>query len=405
MQDPEGRAYRVSEITKLIKATIEGGFSGVSIEGEISNYRPASSGHLYFSLKDQDAIIQAVMFRGRASRLTFVPEPGQLVVAKGNVSVYEKRGNYQIICDSLRKAGEGELLAMLDERKRRLALEGLFDESRKRALPMFPSKVAVVTSKTGAALRDILQVISRRNSGLDLVVLPATVQGDGAAEMIAQQIRAANRYALGEVLIVGRGGGSLEDLLPFSEEVVVRAVSESRIPVISAVGHEIDIALSDLAADVRAPTPSAAAELVTAQREELIGKIRQIIASIDGAISTRLERARMVLTQFRPETLERDFRILVQPNLLRLDDAKEELLRAISETATRSKHRLELATRQLKSISPRGILEKGYAIVTDQTAGTAITDATSQNVGSRINIHLIRGSLGAQIEEIHDGEF
>ena len=405
MNDPTDRPYRVSEITRLIKATLESGFSGVSIEGEISNYRPASSGHLYFSLKDQDAVIQAVMFRSRASRLTFVPEPGQLVVAKGNVSVYEKRGNYQIICDSLRIAGEGALLAMLDERKRRLAAEGLFDESRKRPLPVFPSRIAVVTSQTGAALRDILQVISRRNAGLDLVVLPTTVQGEGAAETIAQQIRAANRFGLGEVVIVGRGGGSLEDLLPFSEEVVVRAVSESQIPVISAVGHEIDIALSDLAADVRAPTPSAAAELVTAQRDELIGMVRHIIDTMEGTIVGKLERARMLLGQFRPEALERNFRILVQPMLLRLDDAKEELLRALSNSATRAKHRLELATRQLESLSPRGILEKGYAIVTDQATGAAVTNAGSQAVGTRIDIQLTRGRLGAQVEEVDDGEF
>ncbi|MBT3273514.1 MAG: exodeoxyribonuclease VII large subunit, partial [Spirochaetales bacterium] len=235
-----GSQYSVSEITTLIKRSLESEYSGVRIEGEISNFRPAASEHLYFTLKDADAMISAVMFRGRASRLSFQPEDGQLVVAGGNISVYAKRGNYQIICDSLTKAGVGEILVMLEERKKRLAAEGLFDDVYKKPLPLFPSKIAVVTSPTGAALQDIMRVTRRRNAGIDIVVLPALVQGDGAAEAIAKQIKTANQHRLGDVIVVGRGGGSLEDLLPFSEEVVVRAVAESELPIISAVGHEID---------------------------------------------------------------------------------------------------------------------------------------------------------------------
>ncbi|MDZ7792421.1 MAG: exodeoxyribonuclease VII large subunit [Spirochaetia bacterium] len=229
MQFPSGEyRFQVSEITAHIKEILEQSFSTVAIEGEISNFRPAGSGHWYFTLKDRDAMIQAVMFKYRSARVTFTPADGQKVVVRGNISVYAKRGNYQIICDSMEKAGEGDILAMLEERKRKLAAEGLFAEEKKRPLPFFPTRIAVVTSPTGAAIRDILQVLGRRSSGLDVVVLPAPVQGDSAGAKIAAQIRRANRFQLGDVIITGRGGGSLEDLLPFSDEEVVRAVAESR---------------------------------------------------------------------------------------------------------------------------------------------------------------------------------
>lgn len=277
----------VSEITALIKSTLEQGFGGVTIEGEISNFRPAASGHLYFSLKDSDAMLSAVMFRGNARSLRFQPEDGMLVRASGNISVYAKRGNYQIICQTLALSGQGDLLVLLEERKKRLAAEGLFDRDRKQPLPMLPGKVVVVTSPTGAAIRDILNVLRRRAAGIDLIVLPTLVQGDEAGPRIAHQIETANRYHLGDVLILTRGGGSLEDLLPFYDEVVVRAVAASEIPVISAVGHEIDIALSDLAADMRAPTPSAAAELVSSSRLDLLRRVQERRTTMEAASTLR----------------------------------------------------------------------------------------------------------------------
>ncbi|MDY7030185.1 MAG: exodeoxyribonuclease VII large subunit, partial [Spirochaetota bacterium] len=219
------RVFKVSEITTHIKELLESSFPAVSIEGELSNFRPASSGHWYFTLKDQDAVIQAVMFKYRSARVRFQPADGLKVIVRGNISVYAKRGNYQIICESMEKAGEGDILAMLEQRKRDLAAEGLFAPERKRPLPFFPRRIAVVTSPTGAAVRDILQVLGRRSSGLDVVILPAPVQGDEAGGKIAAQIRRANMLKLGDILIVGRGGGSLEDLLPFSEEEVVRAIA------------------------------------------------------------------------------------------------------------------------------------------------------------------------------------
>jgi exodeoxyribonuclease VII large subunit len=395
-----GSQYSVSEITTLIKRSLESEYSGVRIEGEISNFRPAASEHLYFTLKDADAMISAVMFRGRASRLSFQPEDGQLVVAGGNISVYAKRGNYQIICDSLTKAGVGEILVMLEERKKRLAAEGLFDDVYKKPLPLFPSKIAVVTSPTGAALQDIMRVTRRRNAGIDIVVLPALVQGDGAAEAIAKQIKTANQHRLGDVIVVGRGGGSLEDLLPFSEEVVVRAVAESELPIISAVGHEIDLSLSDLAADVQAPTPSAAAEIVSANRLELQLRVDEISRRLETVLLQRTERIRLLLGQFSPENLERNFRMLIQPALLRLDDAKEELVRGMKEICVSARHRLELIDREFEAASPMEILAKGYALVSDSETGTLLSNSAQTEEGKNISIRLAEGNLGARVTEV-----
>ena len=398
----EEKPFSVSEITERIKRSLEAGFRNVRIEGEISNFRPASSGHLYFTLKDDSAVIQAVMFRGRASTLRFTPADGQLVVARGNISVYAKRGNYQIICDSLTRAGEGNILAMLEERKRKLAAEGLFDEARKRPIPLFPSRVAVVTSPTGAAIRDILRVLKRRNSGLNLIILPAPVQGDEAAPRIAEQIRRAGMFDMADVLIIGRGGGSLEDLLPFSEETVVRAVAESPIPVISAVGHEIDTALSDLAADLRAPTPSAAAEVVSASRDELLLKVRETRGLFEKTLRRRTEHIRILLKQFTPERLERSFQILMQPFLLRLDDCKEGILEGMKDRIQESRHRIAVDIEKLKAGSPKEILKRGYALIQDRETGGTITRAGATAPGRAVRVRFLVDALDAEVKEIRD---
>lgn len=397
-----GKPYSVGDITEMIKKSLEAGFRNVRIEGEISNFRPASSGHLYFTLKDDSAVIQAVMFRGRASGLGFTPADGQLVVARGNISVYAKRGNYQIICDSLTRSGEGNILAMLEERKRKLAAEGLFDEERKRPIPLFPSRAAVVTSPTGAAIRDILRVLKRRNSGLNLIILPAPVQGDEAASRIAEQIRRAGMFDLAEVLIIGRGGGSLEDLLPFSEEIVVRAVAESPIPVISAVGHEIDTALSDLAADLRAPTPSAAAEVVSASRDELLLKVRETRSLLEKTLRRRTEHIRILLKQFTPERLERSFQILIQPFLLRLDDCKEGILDGMSDRIVEARHRIAVDIEKLKAGSPKEILKRGYALVQDRETGKTLTRAADTAPGKGVRVRFLADALDAEVKEIRD---
>jgi exodeoxyribonuclease VII large subunit len=395
--------YQVHEITGKIKAILESSFPRVAVEGEVSNFRAASSGHWYFTLKDEQSMIQAVMFKFRNSRVRFAPQDGQKVLVRGNIGVYAKRGNYQIICDTMEKAGEGDILAMLEERKRKLAEEGLFEEERKQPLPRFPGRIAVVTSSTGAALRDILQVLGRRSSGLDVVVLPAPVQGEEAAGRIAAQIRRAEMFSLGDVVIVGRGGGSLEDLLPFSDEEVVRAVAGCRLPVISAVGHEIDTALSDLAADVRAPTPSAAAELVSASREELAERVSRIREEMTSRVRDRLERAQLLVSQFTPENLERQFRQLIQPSLLRLDDAKEELIRSMTQVLQQKSHRVELLKQSLEANSPMTILDRGYAVVTRAGRNELITDAAQVEEDEGLDIRLKRGGLGARVTELRAG--
>jgi exodeoxyribonuclease VII large subunit len=400
----EARPLTVTEITAMIKTSLEDGFPDVSVQGEISNYRPASSGHLYFTLKDRDSILSAVMFRGRAEGLRFTPADGILVRARGPISVYAKRGSYQLICESLERAGEGDILAMLEERKRRLGAEGLFDTARKRPLPLFPSRVAVVTSPTGAVIRDILRVLGRRSAGIDVVVLPTPVQGDEAEVKIAAQIQTANRFSLGDVIIVARGGGSLEDLLPFSSEAVVRAIAGSAIPVVSAVGHETDVTLADLAADVRAPTPSVAAEIVSASRVDLLERVRGFSSSMLGVVSQRLERARLLLAQFTAENLERSFRILAQPVSVRLDDAAASLAESLRRALESSRHRLTLASAELSSCSPYAILERGYAVVTEEATGRILTDPRAVDPGEIIRVRLARGGLSAAVKERYAGE-
>lgn len=395
----EPKVFQVSEITELIKGVLEDGFSGVVVEGEISNWRPAGSGHVYFTLKDRQAMLQAVLFRGRASRLDFAPADGMLVRAEGSLSVYAARGQYQLVCENLLRAGQGDILALLEERKRRLAAEGLFDPERKRPLPRFPETVAVVTSPTGAAIRDILNVLGRRNAGIRVIVLPAAVQGADAPAEIVRQIRTANRYRLADVLIVGRGGGSLEDLLAFSDEEVVRAVAESEIPVISAVGHEIDWALTDFAADLRAPTPSAAAELVSESRNRLAEMVASLGSALTEELRRRLERTRAVISQFDPESLELRFRRVLQPRLQRFDDLKEALILGMRDSLLRSRHRFDLARLSLDSASPQAVLSRGFAVVRRANTGKAVRDSRELSPQDRVTMQFARGASAAVIEE------
>ena len=393
----------VSQITGVIKTTLETSLGEVAVEGEISNYRPAASGHLYLTLKDEDSQIQAVMFRGDAVRLDFKPSDGQMVTVHGRVTVYAKRGNYQIICTAMQRSGVGRLLQMLEERKQALAAEGLFDSDRKKKLPVFPTRVAVVTSATGAALRDFLQVVGRRNAGLQVVVVPTLVQGDSAAAEISAAVRYADHHRLGEVIIVTRGGGSIEDLLAFSEESVVRAVASSATPVISAVGHEIDTSLCDLAADYRAPTPSAAAEIVTAQREDLHRQVLETGRTLIHAFNAQFSQARLLLQRFSGAELEHQFRVLSQPYLQRLDDAKDDLVRGITDTLKGGRNRLNLVDRELAACSPFEVLGRGYSIVRVIESDTArvLRSAADVTPGTVLHVQPAEGMIQAQVMETH----
>ncbi|MCL2411028.1 MAG: exodeoxyribonuclease VII large subunit [Treponema sp.] len=352
---------------------------------------------MYFSLKDSGAKIDAVMFKNRLRILSFEPKDGMLIRIRGSLSVYAPRGTYSIVCEEMEIAGTGEILALLEKRKQKLKAEGLFDAERKKEPPRFPSTVGVISSPTGAAVRDILNILARRASNLKVIILPALVQGDEAATAIAARIRQANQWKLADVLIVGRGGGSLEDLLPFSEESVVRAVAESDIPVVSAVGHEIDWSLCDHAADLRAPTPSAAAELVSENLTDLPETIMSQAENLLSVMRTRLEKARLLLKPFDPQDMEYRIRAILQPHLIRLDDAKDTLINAMSDKCANLKNRIELAAAVINAASPLSAMEKGFSVVTD-SKGKVVTDAAKVNIGERLCIRPLKGKINVVVE-------
>ena len=402
MINTQGRCFRIFEITTLIKETLESQFYSVMLEGEVSNFRPSSTGHYYFSLKDNKSMISAVMFKNTAKNLSYIPSDGELVRVQGDISVYPQRGSYQIICTSLEKSGEGDILAELEKRKKRLYEEGLFDEEKKKSLPPYPEKVAVVTSPTGAAIKDILRVLKRRNNRINLIILPAPVQGEEAAGIIAKQIRNANRFKIADVLIVGRGGGSIEDLLPFSDEGVVRAIYESEIPVISAVGHEIDNALSDYAADLRAPTPSAAAEIVSAEAGRLEEKILIVEKNLSDTVIGKLNILKLTVENNSPALLERGLKNIMNPLIQRVDDIKEKIERSVSDRIKSEKHRIELLSGSLVSASPEAVLKRGYASVTNRETGTPVKNAHEVKPGEKISLRFYRDILSAEAVETID---
>ena len=396
---PSDKIFTVSELNGIIKEILEG-FPVITLEGEISNYRPNSSGHLYFNLKDNSSIISAVMFRGAAYSLSFAPKDGMKVQVTGKLSVYEPQGKYQIIISKMSIAGEGDILRMIEERKRKLAAEGLFDQTKKKKLPAFPKTIGIVTSPTGAALRDILQITKRRNKCISVNIFPALVQGTDAAATIAQQIKTANTFNLCDVLIVGRGGGSLEDLLPFSEECVVRAIAESHIPVVSAVGHEIDWALSDYAADLRAPTPSAAAEIVVPQLSEIKTILLQYSNELYENSMNRVEKIKLMIKSFKPENLEMQFRSIEQPLLQRFDNAKEGLFQNIIQKLRDTRQYIENCETVLENASPQTIFNRGYSMVRNKNSGEIVRSTENIQEGTELEIVPASGKITATVTSI-----
>ena len=388
--------FSVSQITSLIKEILETSFRTITIEGEISNWRPSSSGHIYFTLKDNVSQIKAVIFRSAAYKLSFSPKDGDKVRCTGNLTVYAAQGNYQIVVSKMEPAGTGNILQMLEERKQKLAAEGLFDSEKKRPLPLFPKTIGVVTSPTGAAIRDILNIAKRRNPKINIIVLPAIVQGDGAAQTIIRMIEIANFYKLCDILIVGRGGGSLEDLLPFSEENVVRAVSSSNIPVISAVGHEIDWALCDYAADFRAPTPSAAAEMAIPVLEDIKIELQDYKEDLYNNINRIVKNTRLLIKSFNPDSLEIKFRNIQQPLLNRFENAKINLFENIQNKIKDYRNIISNSKTILENASPQTILDRGYSMVTDKK-GNVIRNENQVSAGDEIKITLAKGKLSASV--------
>lgn len=392
----------VSELTSLIKTTLETSFFGLTVEGEISGFRPASTGHWYFSLKDQGAVINCTMWRSTIPRVAFKPKDGMKVVVTGSISVFEPRGTYQIICTSMKVAGEGDILAMLEERKRRYDSLGYFDPEKKKPIPRRPNRVAVITSPTGAALQDILQITGRRNKGLDIIILPAVVQGAEAASTIAARIREVNDFLLADVMIVGRGGGSIEDLLPFSEECVIEAIYQSQIPVISAVGHEIDWAISDYVADLRAPTPSAAAELVCESSIDQMEKVNQLRAQMNEAVVAKLNAIKIRLASFSPGNARAQLENRLNRRRMMLDSHTTDLQHAMQSLLTQRKSKAELLRHKMEALSPLAVLDRGYSIVTGKD-GRTLKSIRQAQTGDNISITLSDGRILADVQEVQNG--
>ena len=387
----------VTRLAALLKDVVEENFTQVLVEGEISNFTVPASGHFYFSFKDEGAQMRAVMFRSQARLLAFRPENGMRVILSGRVSLYAQRGEVQLVVDTVEPRGVGCLQVAYEQLKKMLAAEGLFATERKRPLPVFPRTVGVVTSATGAAIHDIINVLRRRGAGVRLLLRPVRVQGDGAAAEIAEAIADHNRLGAADVLIVGRGGGSLEDLWAFNEEMVARAIHASVIPVISAVGHEVDTTIADFVADLRAPTPSAAAELVAKSRLELEGHLDHLAQRLAGQMQGRLE-----LLGERLQGLRRRLRSPRQQLQLwqqRQADLARRLERAMARRQLEAQGRLATAAGRLDLLSPLRTLERGYAIAFAEKTGKAILDARTLGAGDRLHLRFARGRAVATIDE------
>ena len=390
--------YTVSALTAEVKAVLEDGFSAVWVEGEVSNFKHHTSGHMYFTLKDADAQIRAVMFRGSNRLLKFQPKDGMAVLVFGTVTVYERRGEYQISVEFMEPKGVGALQLAFEQLKAKLEAEGLFDAVRKRPLPRLPRKIGIITSPTGAVIRDMLTIIGRRFPGLAILIYPVQVQGETAAPEIAAALAAMGRRSDLDVLIVARGGGSLEDLWAFNEEVVARAIARSPIPVISAVGHETDVTIADFVADLRAPTPSAAAELVVAQRDELRQRVDDLaaraLAAMENALAVRRTRAEM---------LGRHLAVLSPAAQVR---SQAERLRGLTQrlhawwgmARMQRQERLKVLAGKLETLSPLAILARGYSICWSLPDRHVVKAAAEVRVGSEVAVRLHRGELRCLVQ-------
>lgn len=400
-EDPTHEAvWSVGQLTAQLKDLLESSFPAVWVSGEISNFSRPSSGHCYFTLKDDQAQIRAVMWRGTATKLKFDVHDGLEVVCFGAVDVYAPRGSYQLVVSKLEPKGIGALELALRKLKEKLAKEGLFDHERKRPLPRFPRRIAFVTSPTGAAVRDFLEVLRRRWSGADVLVVPTRVQGDGAAKEIAAAIAKVNALDLGvDVMVVGRGGGSLEDLWCFNEEPVVRAVAGSRIPVISAVGHEIDVTLCDLAADVRALTPSEAAELVLPAQAEIQAAVDERRRRLVAALRNKAITARQRLTQLGERRVFRAPTEWIRDRAQRLDDLSMRTARAMKHRLQLQRTKLDAWAGKLESLSPLGVLARGYSVTQRADDGTLVREVEQVRAGDLIRTRLGQGEILSRVEE------
>ena len=390
----------VSELNELIRDRLETGLDALWVAGELSNVRFPPSGHVYFTLKDGQSQIAAVLFRRHAENLRFRLEDGMEVVCSGRVSVYSVRGALQFYAVQMEARGKGALTVAFEQLKKRLWQEGLFDEDRKKPLPFLPRTIGIVTSLQGAAVRDMLRIIRDRFPDRRVVIRPARVQGPGAAEEIAQGIRELDETGMVDVMIVGRGGGSLEDLWAFNEETVARAMAAARVPIVSAVGHEIDVTIADFVADRRAATPTAAAEMILPDRDELGERLAVLARRLRRSTGSGLERRR--------ESLRHWTRRLADPSRglrqgqMRLDDLSVRLWRRQEDSVSRLRERLGHLAGRLESVNPLAVLRRGYSIVYRVSDGRIVTDASALEKGHQVRLDFAAGRAVCRVEEVEE---
>ena len=441
-QAPTRRIWRVADLVSAVRTTVERGYTDVWVEGEISNFRPAESGHLYFTLKDGDAQLRVVMFRSQARLLRFRPENGMQIIARGRVTIYDARGELQLSAEFLEPVGAGALQLAFEQLKKKLAEEGLFDPARKKPIPQLPRRIGIITSARGAALHDMLNVLGRRHESVGILIYPAQVQGEAAPTEVAAGVKYFNRAKNVDVLIIARGGGSLEDLAAFNDEQLARTIAASALPVISAVGHETDFTICDFVADLRAPTPSAAAELVIESKHKLAEHLAHLYRRQDRAMRYHLLMARNRLTELAQrgaflrmkDVLDRrgqrldeltfrlaagfrqslreyrrrldvasarvrhfDFRRSLAITRTKLDADASTLQRAVQARLLHERARLEQLSARLNALSPVKILDRGYALVFDNE-GRLVKDATRLSAGDRISARVSRGTLTAEVK-------
>ena len=391
----------VTQLNEYVKSLlgVDPLLRGLSLRGEISNFKRHSSGHLYFSLKDAQSVIRCVMFRQNAYSLRFAPQDGMQVVLNGYVSVYTRDGQYQFYCEGMQADGVGALYQQFERNKARFAEEGLFDEAHKRPLPLLARRIGVVTSPTGAVIRDIIRVSHRRNPSVDILLVPCKVQGEGAAESICRGIRALNAQDV-DVIIVGRGGGSLEDLWAFNEESVVRAVYASRIPVISAVGHETDFALSDFAADVRASTPSNAAELAVLDVRDAMQHLDSLANALHAAALHQVELKEKRLAALRERAALRNAHLLFDRQLAALGEKRRQLDQSALSAVNLRSTELAHLTARLRALDPEQVLRRGYALA--RIAGETVTRIGQAKEGDALTVRVSDGRIHAIVTRTED---
>lgn len=419
--EAERRIYTVASLTQAIRSLLGGEFGDVWVAGEISGSKLAASGHYYFNLKDDTAQLRAVLFKGAARYLKFRPQDGMAVLARGRVDVYEQRGEYQLIVETLEPQGLGALQLAFEQLKKRLEGEGLFAPGRKRPLPRFPRRIGIVTSPSGAVIRDILNILERRFPGLHIRLYPALVQGAGSVEAVVEGLGYFSRSGWAQVVIVARGGGSLEDLWTFNEEAVARAIAACSVPVISAIGHETDFTIADFVADLRAPTPSAAAELVICTRQELVDRVAALALKMEQSLRYRLARAAQPLDELDYRLRERlraiaatrrrrwlalqdrlrarDPRLRLAEGRRRLEAARARALHAVRLRLDRAQGRHRELSGELRHLSPLAVLERGYSIVENE-AGEVVRRAAQAPPSSLIQVRLAEGRLRARVSDL-----